>query len=73
MGELSDRKYQQFNLFLGNLIQHDLQKNDDYWVTPGAQDIIGSSQVAAILYALTALKVMNALPLPGEGWVVTVE
>lgn len=30
------------------------------------KDIIGSSQVAAILYALTALKVMNALPLPGE-------
>lgn len=30
------------------------------------QDIIGSSQVAAILYTLTALKVMNALPLPGE-------
>eukprot|EP00434_Breviolum_minutum_P020109 symbB.v1.2.017732.t3/scaffold1366.1/size123243/8 len=29
-------------------------------------DIIGSSQVAAILYALTALKVMNALPLPGQ-------
>lgn len=35
-----------------------------FWSEP--KDIIGSSQVAAILYALTALKVMNALPLPGE-------
>eukprot|EP00435_Cladocopium_sp_Y103_P031300 s3983_g7.t3 len=29
-------------------------------------DIIGTSQVAAILYALTSLKVMNSLPLPGQ-------
>eukprot|EP00434_Breviolum_minutum_P020108 symbB.v1.2.017732.t2/scaffold1366.1/size123243/8 len=34
--------------------------------TTAREDIIGSSQVAAILYALTALKVMNALPLPGQ-------
>ena len=66
----------EMGLFLG--INHrDVRKNHFPSVPKGlhvvshlgqgisTQDIIGTSQVAAILYALTSLKVMNSLPLPG--------